>query len=166
MMMRRPWVLLATFFSGAMPCAARAQVPALDSTQRAAMLATATQMNKPAEFVLQHRTELALTAPQVSTLETLVAALRDSATVRQARGVHRLQANPPGAAMMATMAWSGPVDESALREELCRQSANQVDMLLGLAQDRRAVAAVLTPAQVAQLPQLQTSDLLSAVKRR
>ena len=166
MMMRIPYLLLASVVSVAVPCAVRAQVPTLDSARRAAMLASAMQMNKPAEFVLQHRTELALTAPQVSTLETLVAALRDSATVRQARGVHRLQANPPGAAMMAAMTWSGPVDESALREELCRQSANQVGTLLGLAQDRRAVAAVLTPAQVAQLPQLQTSDLLSAVKRR
>lgn len=37
--------------------------------------------------------------------------------------------------------------------------------MLGLALERRAVASVLTPTQVAQLPRLQTDDLMKALRR-
>jgi hypothetical protein len=37
--------------------------------------------------------------------------------------------------------------------------------VLGLAADRRAVASVLTPGQVAQLPRIQADDLMKALKQ-
>jgi hypothetical protein len=137
---------------------------ALDSVQRIAMMATSLQMSKPANFVLQHRAELALSAAQVSTLEALAVAQADSMVARQARLVLQMRANPPGSAMLAASSWTGEVDERALRDALCQRSGSQAETMLALARDRRAAAAVLTPEQTARLPQLQTDDLLKAIK--
>ena len=76
-----------------------------------------------------------------------------------------MQAAPPSSGMLAAAGWSGEVDEAALRTALCQQSTNQVELLLGLAWDRRAVAAVLTNAQVTRLPELQMGDVMRAIKR-
>ena len=158
--------VVALFLGVTIPLTVRGQVSApFDSVQRAAMMASAMQMKKPAEFVLQHRVELALSAAQVSRLEALAVAQGDSMVARQARLVGQMQANPPSSAMLAAAGWAGEVDERALRDALCQWSANQAETMLGLARDRRAAAAVLTPAQTARLPQLQTDDLLKAIKR-
>ena len=167
LMMRISYVLFAVrlLVGVAAPRVGQAQVPPLDSVQRAAMIENAMQVTKPAAFVLQHRTDLALSATQVSTLEALAAAQRDSVAVRQARLVRQAQANSAAPAMADAMSWTGAVDETRLRELACQQSAFQAEILLALVRDRRAAAAVLTAEQVAQLPQLQTDDRLKAIKR-
>ena len=157
--------VVALFVGVGLPLTVRAQVLPLDSVQRAAMMATVMQQTKPADFVLHHRTELALSGAQVAVLEALAVAQRDSAGVRQARLIGRMQANPPSAVVLAAAGWSGAIDERTLRDALCQQAANQVETMLEMAGDRRAAAAVLTPAQVARLPQLQAGDLLAAIKR-
>lgn len=165
-MMQRSILVVGLLAGLTVPLAVRAQSqPPPDSAQLVAILAVATQANKPAAFVLQHRAALELTPTQVAALEALVQAQRDSAAARQARYTGRMKANPPSAALLATGNWTGEIDESALRDGLCRQSANTVDVLLGIARDRRATAALLTAAQAAQLPGLYTGDVVTAIRR-
>jgi hypothetical protein len=164
--MRISFVLFTVLVSVAVPPSLLSQVTQLDSQQRAAMQAQAEQQIRPAEFVLQHRTDLALTAPQVATLEALAVVQRDSARARQTRAVDRMRTSSTNPALAAAVSWSGPLDEAAVREALCQQSAFQVEIMLGLASDRRAVASVLTPVQVAQLPRIQTDDLMKVLKRQ
>lgn len=158
-------VLFTVLIGVTVPFPMLAQAPQLDPQQRAAMQESAMQQNKPAEFVLQHRTDLSLTEQQVAKLEVLAEAQRDSARVRQTRVVERMRTNPPSRAFVAAVGWSGSVDEAELREALCQQSATQVEMMLGIARDRQAVASVLTPVQVEQLPRLQTGDMMKALGR-
>ncbi len=158
-------VLFTVLIGVTVPFPMLAQAPQLDPQRRAALQESAMQQNKPAEFVLQHRTDLSLTEQQVATLEVLAEAQRDSARVRQTRMTERMRTNPPRSAIVAAAGWSGSVDEAELREALCEQSAAQMDLLLGVAQDRRAVASVLTAVQVEQLPRLQTGDMMKALGR-
>ena len=149
-----------------MPVTAQAQaIPLPDSAQMAAMMANAMQMNKPAAFVLQHRIDLALSAEQVSSLEALVVAQRDSMVARQTRIANSTRATPPSSAMLAVGSWKGEIDERGLRDATCQSSANQAELLIGLAGDRRATAAVLTPEQVARLPRLEANDMMKAMRR-
>jgi hypothetical protein len=159
-------IVLALCMGLSLPTHVRAQgrTP-LDSTQTAALMATSLQASKAAAFVLQHATELELNPTQVSAIEALAVAQRDSATERGARLVTRMKAYPPSAAMIAVSSWTGDIDEAELRDALRQQSENQLDLMLGLAWDRRAVAALLSPAQVAQLPRLQAADMMKAIKR-
>ncbi|MDP1861936.1 MAG: Spy/CpxP family protein refolding chaperone [Gemmatimonadaceae bacterium] len=164
--MRKAMLVVGLVAGLAVPLVVRAQSQfVLDSAQQAASMEVARKSSKPAAFVLQHRAELELTPVQVAALEALAQAQRDSATVRQARLVSQMQANPPSAVMVAVGGWTGEIDESALRDVLCQQSANSMDVVLGLARDRRATAALLTAAQVAQLPGLQIGDYMTAIKR-
>jgi hypothetical protein len=165
LIMRISYLLFAVFVLVAAPRVAHAQVPPLDSVQRAAMIASAEQVSKSAAFVLQHRTELALSATQLSALEGLAAAQRDSVAVRQARLVRQMQANTATTAMLDAMSWTGTVDEAGLREAACQQSTVLAEILLALVRDRRAAAALLTATQVALLPQLQMDDMLKAIQR-
>ena len=164
--MRIPSVLVAIAAVIIVRGTLHAQVPQLDPMQRAAMQEVAGQINRPAEFVLQHRDDLALTGAQVAAVQALVLAQRDSAQARQRRTVNKMRANATGTVMSAIVQWTGPVDEASVRETLCQQSASQVDVMLGLALDRRAVAAVLTTDQVGQLMRLQTGDLLKAIRKQ
>ena len=163
--MRISFVLFTMLMGVAMPSPLLAQATQPDPQQIADMQARAAQQMKPAEFVLQYRTDLGLTAPQVAALELLAVAQRDSARARQAHAVDRMRANSTNPALAAAVSWSGPVDEAALRDAMCRQSAAQSESMLGLAADRRAVASVLTPGQVAQLPRIQADDLMKALKQ-
>lgn len=163
--MRIPFVLFTVLAGVAVPPPLLSQGPPLDPQQRAAMQAQAEQQTRPAEFVLLHRTDLELTASQVATLETLALVQRDSARARQARAVDRMRTTSTNSALAAAVSWDGPVDEAAVRDALCQQSAVQVEVMLGLAADRRAVASVLTPVQVARLPRIQSDDLMKAWKR-
>lgn len=160
--MRTVCAKLTVLLVAAAPTSLHAQMPQIDAQQRAAVMAAASQQAKPAEFVLQHRTDLSLTERQVASLEVLAEAQRDSARVRQARTVERMRTNPENPALAAAVSWSGPVDEAAVREALCRQSSTQVEFMMGMAWDRRAVAGVLTPDQVSQLPRLQIGDMIKA----
>jgi hypothetical protein len=164
--MRTVLTSMALLLGVTLPQTARAQVAApFDSAQLAALMASAMQVIKPARFVLQHRTELALSAAQVSALEVLAVAQGDSMVARQTRLANRMRAKPPSSAVLAAASWVGDVDDSALRAALCELSTDQAEMMLGLALDRRAAAAVLTPGQTVLLPQLLADDLLKAVKR-
>lgn len=163
--MRISCVLLTLFVGAVAPLPLHAQATPMDLSQLAAMQASAMQQNKPAEFVLQHRIDLGLAASQVTALEVLVVAQRDSARTRLARMADRMRANPVNAALVAAVGWSGPVDDAAVRDALCQQSAAQLELILGLAWDRRAVASVLTPTQVAQLPRIQADELTKAIRR-
>jgi hypothetical protein len=157
---------VAVLLGVAIPATAHGQgIGSLDSSQVAAMMANAMQMNKPASFILLHRAELALSEAQVSRLEALVIAQRDSMVARQARMAERMRTNPPSAAMLAAGTWTGDVDERGVRESMCQSSVGQADMMLGIMRDRRAAAAVLTPVQAARLPQLEASDMLKALRR-
>jgi Spy/CpxP family protein refolding chaperone len=158
--------LVLTLLVGVLaPCAARAQAAPIDSAQIMAVMGASMVLNRPAEFVLHHRSDLALTDKQVAALEALILAQRDSAGARQLRMMTRSLEAPLGDATHAAVAWTGPIDESALQEELCRQSKIRMESMLETARDRRAVAALLTPEQVAQLPGLQSADMMKAVRR-
>lgn len=143
----------------------RAQgLPMQDSATRAAMIGAATKMNQPADFVLGHREELALSAEQVSKLNALARAMRDSAGVRKAHMLSQMKARKPMPATMAAAGWTGPIDEKALRVEMCQNSERSVEISLAMAYDRRAVAALLTSEQVTKLPQLQSADMMKVMK--
>ena len=92
--MRISDVLFTMLMGVAMPSPLLAQATQPDPQQIADMQARAAQQMKPAEFVLQYRTDLGLTAPQVAALELLAVAQRDSARARQARA--RDRGGPPG----------------------------------------------------------------------
>lgn len=160
----RKSMFVASLLAGlTMPLPVRAQERApLDSAQQAAMRAAAMQINKPAEFVLLLRADLGLTTAQVAALEPLVLAQRDSAAARQARVVSRTLANYSSGALLVAGSWTGEIDESALRDAMCQQGIGSLDVMLGLARDRRAVAALLTAEQVEQLPLLQAFYLTNA----
>lgn len=167
MLMRQTIFVLLFALGLSAPNALDAQAAApMDSAQLAAMRETAMRQSQPVDFVLQHQADLALTSVQVSALTALRASLRDSAAVRQARLVTQMRNSPPSPAMIAAAGWSGAIDEAALRTALCQQAGGQAEVMLALAHDRRLVAALLTPAQAAQLPTLQTADMMNAMKRR
>jgi hypothetical protein len=138
-----------------------------DSSQIMSMMANSMRLLKPAQFVLDHRTDLTLTPEQISLLEFLVVAQRDSAVARQARMMEAFRAssqrNPSSAA--AAMAWTGMIDEQAIRERACEQSANQAETMINVARDRHAVGAILTPAQVAKMPSVEAGDLMKAMQK-
>jgi TonB family protein len=61
---------------------------------------------------------------------------------------------------MQSLSWTGPVNEQAIRDAACDQSLRQAEVMINMAHDRRAVAAVLTPAQVAALPRLEGLEMM------
>jgi hypothetical protein len=136
-----------------------------DSAQIAAVMANSMRMLTPAVFVLDHKTELALSPEQVQFLEFLVGAERDSAAVRQTRMMAMMQdqmaKRPRPSVQLST--WTGPIDEQQIRDEACQQSKGQAESIVGMMRDRRAVSAVLTPAQVAQLTTLEGKDMMNAM---
>jgi hypothetical protein len=137
-----------------------------DSAQMAAVMANSMRMLKPAVFVLDHKTELALSPEQVQFLEFLVGAERDSADVRQARMIAMMQdqlaKRPRPAVSMST--WTGPIDEQQIRDEACQRSQAQSESIVGMMRDRHAVGAILTPAQVGQLTTLEQHDMMNAMR--
>ena len=139
-----------------------------DSSQMAALMAV--NMRSPAQFVLAHNGELALTPEQVGALANVDSALKDSAKVRLARMRDAMRARPPlGPAalqsMKSMMEWSGPIDETAIRAQACEQSASQAEVIINLARDRQRVGGLLTDAQRGQLNGLQAADIMKAMKR-
>ncbi|MDB4913347.1 MAG: hypothetical protein JWM95_991 [Gemmatimonadetes bacterium] len=146
----------------------RMVMPVMDSTQMASALARSMRQLQPAVVVLGYRNELALTPEQVSYLETLVIAQKDSQAVRQARMVMRMREQSKDRTMAAAVpsfSWTGTIDEAALREQACAQAALSVDSTIGLLSDRHAVGAVLTPEQLARLPKLEMQSLMASMKR-
>jgi hypothetical protein len=162
--MRNHRLLLPLLLLVATPCVVDAQLPTITPERRAALAEANRLSSVPAEFVLKHRTALALTGAQVASLETLASALRDSTAARMARQMREAGkfASAPGLANAA--AWTGPVDEAAIRDVMRQQSEMTAALMIAIARDRRAVAALLTPAQQAQLLQLQTEEMLKAAR--
>ena len=143
-------------------------VTAPDSSQIMSMMANSMRLLKPARFVLDHKADLALTPEQVSLLEHLVVAQRDSASVRQTRLIaltHTTTAKLPLNGFLAAMQWTGTADEQAIKDSACQQSVVQAEGLINLVRDRHAVGAVLTPAQIAQLPMMEASDMMNGMKK-
>ena len=134
------------------------RVPAMpDSAQMVAAMTNSMRMLKPAQFLLDHKDDLALTPEQVPFLETLVGAVADSAPVRQERLRVLMKAAEAkrgnGApTTMGWMTWSGTLDEQAIRDGACEQSVMQAETLINITRDRHAAGAVLTPSQLARLP--------------
>jgi len=67
---------------------------------------------------------------------------------------------------MNAMAWTGAIDEQAVRDAACQQSSMQAEALLNMAHDRHAVGAILTPAQIAQIPNVEAADMMKLMKRQ
>lgn len=149
---------LAACFAGVL---AQAQsVP--DSAGMAAALSSGMRMLAPAQFVLDHRTELGLTPVQVSRVESLVRAHADSVTIRMQRRMSVTR--PTTRAETGFMSWSGPIDESAIRESARRASEGQAQLLIDIARDRRVVGAVLTADQLSVLPRLEFTDMRKSMR--
>ena len=151
-------VAVAACFIGML---AQAQA-APDSARVFAALSSGMRLLAPAQFVLDHRTELGLTADQVPFLESLVRAQADSMKVRMER---RVRATPPSrSAVGSLMSWTGPVDEQAIREGARAAMEGTAQMQVDMVRDRHTVGAVLTPEQVALLSRLEASDMTKSMR--
>lgn len=133
-----------------------------DSVGMAAALSSGRRLLLPAEFVLAHRTDLGLAPAQVSAVESLVRAQADSVTIRMERRMRLTM--PTSRAEAGFMTWSGPIDESAIRESARLASEGQAQMLIDIAKDRHVVAAVLTADQLSKLPQLESADMMKSMR--
>lgn len=157
-------LILPVFFCIFAPSFMHAQQPSISPDRQSAMLEAGRLMNAPAEFVLQHRQELALTGAQVASLEKLAAALRDSTVARMTHRAREAQKAGSTPGLANVMAWSGPIDEAAIRDAMRTQSALQAELMIASARDRRAVAALLTEEQRTKLPRLQADEMLKAAR--
>jgi hypothetical protein len=159
-------LVVSTSLAAQTPAARPLTMP--DSSQIVSMMANSMRLLKPAQFVLDHRTDLSLTPEQIGFLEFLVVAQRDSAAARQARMMAAIQATAAKKAPNATvnaMSWTGALDEQAIRGAACEQSATQAESMINLVRDRHAVGAILTPTQIAQIPSVEAADLMKFMKR-
>jgi alanyl-tRNA synthetase len=156
-------ILSLVLVAGA-PRLAPAQQPSVTPEQQAAILQAGRLLNDPATFVLQHRTELGLTAEQVASVEKLAAALRDSAAARMAARTREAQQMGRVKGVTSAMEWTGPINEKAIREAMRKQSEVTAEIMIASARDRRAVAALLTATQREQLPKLQTAEMMKAAR--
>jgi hypothetical protein len=158
--------VISTALSAQTPAAKPMTMP--DSAQMVAAASNAMRMMKPAQFVLDHKTDLALSPEQVSFLEYLVVAQRDSAVARQTRQMTQMQASNakrPTSSLVSAMAWTGTIDEQAIKDGACQQSAMQAEIMLNLSRDRHAVGAILTPAQIEKMPMVEAGDMMKAMKK-
>ena len=119
---------------------------------------------QPAQFVLDHRADLALTPEQIPFIESLVLAQVDSARVRGARrlavAIAASRNISPSTLLAGASSWTGPVDEGAIKETARKQAEQSAEFLVDLARDRHAVGAVLTPSQVAVLVRIESADIM------
>lgn len=163
-LMRNRGLFLSVLLLAFVPQITRAQQPTLSPERQAAVLEAGRLLNDPVQFVLQHRQELALTKTQVTSLEQLATALRDSTAARTALRLRQAQQTAKQPGLANVMDWTGPIDESAIREAMRQQSAMQAEIMIASARDRRAVGALLSAEQRAQLPPLQMSEMMKAAR--
>jgi len=142
-----------------------------DSAQMSAVMSSSMRRMRPAQFVLDHRAQLALTPEQLPFFESLVLAEADSIRVRAQRRNSRMmaaQVGKPVSALMGVMAWSGPLDEAAIRKSMRDGAEASADAAaeaqIELARDRRVVGAALTPAQLALLPGIEAADMMTSLR--
>ncbi|MDQ2666636.1 MAG: energy transducer TonB [Gemmatimonadota bacterium] len=137
-----------------------------DSAQMSTMMAKAMRRLRPAQFVLDHRAELALTPEQIPFIESLALAQIDS---ERARAQHMLAAqtesmkNRAPSKEMGMMEWTGTIDEDAIRASAQRSVETSIAYQIGLLRDRHLVGAVLTPAQISTLKQLEMRDMMGGL---
>lgn len=133
-----------------------------DSAQMATAMARAMKRLRPAQYVLDHRAELALTPEQVPFLESLALAQIDSEHVRAQR---TLAAQADASQKLVTtlaramMEWTGTIDEAGIRAMSLRQVEYSVASQVASMGDRHRVGAVLTPSQISTLKQLEMREL-------
>jgi TonB family protein len=135
-----------------------------DSAQMSAMMGRAMRRMQPAQFVLDHRADLALTPEQVPFLESLVLAQVDSTRVRTERRLANAMAatrDPVTVLAGSTMTWTGTIDEAAIRELVRKQAEQSAEIQIDMARDRHAVGAMLTPSQLSMLGRIEASDMMS-----
>ncbi len=159
-------ILLCSFAGSAGPLAAQVTpsslIPQADPAMMAAIAANSQRTMKPASYALSHKSELALTPQQVEQIDLLARAEEDSATVRSIGLVARM------ARLMAKRqaddtqqsGWSGPINESQLRDDACEQSRLAAEVMLNLYRDRQAVGKFLTGKQVNLLKGLEVDDVM------
>jgi hypothetical protein len=164
-------VVASAIMSCAVASHAMAQAPAPaypDSAQIMASTASGMRMMHPAEFLLSHQAELALTNPQITELKRLAAAQTDSNNARMARRFTNLRlASEKKIAtgnLTSGFEWTGTLDEDAIRASIRATFVMQEDEIVNLARDRHAAGAVLTPVQVAMITKLEASDLLKSAR--
>jgi TonB family protein len=140
-----------------------------DSAQMSAMMGRALRRLQPAQFVLDHRAELALTPEQIPYLESLVVAEADSTRVRTERRLTDAMAttrNPLVSRSRGATAWTGDIDEAAIRELTMKQAEQSAAIQIDLARDRHAVGAVLTQSQVSMLTRIESEELMTILPPR
>jgi Spy/CpxP family protein refolding chaperone len=145
--------------SGAPP-----RMPPTDAQMAAAAIG-ARKMSHPAELVLDFKKELNLRADQITELEKLVLAQRDSEMARLSRPNPFAGASMRNPGTMAMVDWASPIDEKAIREFACEQSKATSEIMLNMIRDQHAVGAVLTEAQRTQIPMLQAKAMMSSMKQ-
>ena len=159
---------LACLATAALSVPAPAQTPPTrsfsmpDSAQMATVMARAMKRLRPAQFVLDHRAELALTPEQVPFLESLALAQIDSERVRAQRTIAaQSDASKTAAATLGAgmLEWTGTIDEAGIRAMALRQVEYSVGSQVATLGDRHRVGAVLTPAQISTLKQVEMREL-------
>ncbi|MEO7458460.1 MAG: Spy/CpxP family protein refolding chaperone [Gemmatimonadaceae bacterium] len=145
----------------ALPLAAQMTMP--DSAQRARLMVNAERMSHPAEYILGFKAELSLTPHQVGLLEGVAKALRDSVPVRMQRMRDAMVSTAKDSPAAAAMAWSGPVDEKAIRAQACTQSTGQVEAMINIVRDRHMVGELLTEEQRAMLPMIEGQAMMKMI---
>lgn len=165
-LMRNLLVVPAVLILTMAPHALGAQQVQLTAKQQQAVMEAGRRISTPVEFVLLHRKELRLTPAQIASVEKLGVALRDSSAARQGRMAREGVLLMSAPAMRGVAGWDGVVDEAGIRTVMAKQSEFQAAQMIAMAKDRRAVAALLTPEQRAQLPQLQNAEMLNAARAR
>ncbi len=167
---RTSYGILTMVFLLAAPSLLAQAVPVTrpDSAQIMAAMRNGIRMLRPAEFVLGKASEVALTPEQVSQLKLLASSQADSEVVRQRRTMVSMLASitdkATGRVTTSDFGWTGPVDEQGIRERTMRQAAITTESVIQLARDRHAVGALLTPAQIATLEQLEHPGMPARVR--
>ena len=134
----------------------------VDSGQMASVMSRVMRRLRPAQFVLDHRVELALTPEQIPFMESLVLAQIDSERARMRRMSEAQTESSRKRALTAAvglMEWTGPIDEDEIRATSLQQAQSSAETQIQTLRDRRRVGAVLTPAQLVILKQLEMRDM-------
>jgi TonB family protein len=161
--------VFACFLTVGLAASARAQTPPPrtfsrpDSAQMATVMARAMRRLRPAQFVLDHRAELALTPEQIPFLESLTLAQIDSERVRTERTIAAQSDESKKRALtqaMGLMEWTGAIDEEAIRAMARQLVETSVATQIAMLSDRHRVGAVLTPVQISILKQLEMRDMI------
>jgi hypothetical protein len=160
--MRNRQLNSALFVAAFLPALAHTQQPPVAGARGPAAAEPASPLAAPAEFVLRHRAELVLTDAQVSSLQKLAIALRDSAAARGARALEASRSRPRVADRFK---WSGPIDEAAFLEFARWDALQMAESTINTERDRRLIGAVLTSEQRAQLPALERAEMTARAAR-